>query len=123
MSEVVGTPGGVSGGDQAQDGPVVVASDDRVQELLDLLSDPRCRSILAATTDADRSARELADCCDVPLSTTYRKLDELVEAGLLAERTRVRRAGKHPSEFRRVVDEVVVSVRPSGDTRLVVLER
>lgn len=123
MGEVVGTPRGVSDGDQKRDDPVVVAGDGRVQELLDLLSDPRCRSILAATTDTARSARELAECCDVPLSTTYRKLDELVEAELLSERPRVRRAGKHPSEFRRVVDEVVVSVRPTGDTRLVVLER
>lgn len=121
MSEAIRTRAGTV--EETTEGPIVVATEDRVQNLLDLLSDPGCRSILAATTDTARSARELADSCDVPLSTTYRKLDDLVDAGLLAERTRVRRAGKHPSEFRRVVDEVVVSVRPTGDTRLVVLER
>lgn len=79
--------------------------------------------MLAATTDAARSAREVATRCDLPLSTTYRKLDHLVEAGLLTERTRVRCAGKHPSEFRRAADEVVVDVRPSGKTHLVVMDR
>jgi predicted transcriptional regulator len=91
--------------------------------LLDRLADRRCRAVLAATTDAARSAREVATRCDLPLSTTYRKLDHLVEAGLLTERTRVRCAGKHPSEFRRAVDEVVVDVRPSGKTHLVVMDR
>ncbi|MEF8856503.1 MAG: ArsR family transcriptional regulator, partial [Haloplanus sp.] len=46
--------------------------------------------------------------CDLPLSTTYRKLDELTEAGLLAERTRLCPDGKHASEYVRVVEEVLV---------------
>ncbi len=114
-----------TGGDRTQsttDGPAVVTADATVQTLLDLLSDDACRSILAATTDAARSAREVASACDLPLSTTYRKLERLVDAGLLVEHTRVRPVGKHPSEFRRAVDEVAVTVGAGGTTRLVLFE-
>lgn len=113
--------GGENGVDTTATGPTVVTTGSEVRTLLDLLGDDVCRAILATTTDTARSAREIAAACDVPLSTTYRKVDRLVDAGLLAERTRVRPTGKHPSEFRRAVGEVVVSVDARGTTRLVLL--
>ncbi len=89
-----------------------------VQEYLDVLGDPDCRAILGATGDEALSASELADACDVPLSTVYRKLDVLTDADLLAEATRLRRSGKHVSEYRRCVDDVTVSGADDGGFKL-----
>jgi DNA-binding transcriptional ArsR family regulator len=81
---------------------------DEVETILDALHDDDCRAVLDATGEASLSASELADACDLPLSTTYRKLDTLTDAGLLAERTRLSPDGKHASEYVRAVDEVLV---------------
>lgn len=91
-----------------------------VQDLLDVLDDDDCRAILGATTDDALSASELADRCGLPLSTTYRKIELLDDVGALAERTRFRPSGKHTSEYRRVLDSVVVSVGRDGGTELLV---
>lgn len=84
-----------------------------MQHLLDALEDGDCRTILEAADDF-LSANELSERCDIPLSTTYRKVEALTEAGLLEEGTRVCRSGKHTSEYRRRVDNVVVSMRSTG---------
>jgi len=81
---------------------------DKVESILYALDDDDCRAVLEATGEESLSASELADACDLPLSTTYRKLDILTETGLLAERTRLCPDGKHASEYVRVVDEVLV---------------
>lgn len=85
-----------------------VEDDDEVQSVLHALHDGDCRAVLEATDEESLSASELADTCDLPLSTAYRKLDMLTETGLLAERTRLSPDGKHASEYVRVVDEVLV---------------
>lgn len=81
---------------------------EEVQAILHALHDDDCRAVLDATGEESLSASELADACNLPLSTTYRKLETLTEAGLLAERTRLCPDGKHASEYVRVVEEVVV---------------
>lgn len=96
----------------------VVEDADAVQEVLDALDDAGCRAILDATSDDALSATELSEACDLPLSTTYRKLDVLAGAGLLEERTRIRRSGKHLSEYARLVEEVVVSIDDGGEMEL-----
>ncbi|MFD1633983.1 helix-turn-helix domain-containing protein [Haloplanus ruber] len=83
---------------------------EEVQALLDALHDPDCRTVLDATSDAPLSARELSEACDLPLSTTYRKLDTLTEVGLLDERTRLCPDGKHASEYVRRVESVDIDV-------------
>lgn len=100
-----------------------VASDPAKQAVLDALEDPRCRAILDATGRAALSAKEVAAACDLPLSTTYRKLDLLVEADLVAARTRVRESGKHASEYVRAVEDVVVSLEPNDGIELRVSRR
>ena len=67
-------------------------------------------SVLAALDDADAraiikqlndpmTASELSDACDIPLSTTYRKLDLLTEASLLTEGTKIRPDGHHATTY------------------------
>ena len=88
--------------------------------LFDVLGDEDCRAILLATGDEALSASELSEACDLPLSTTYRKLDRLTDAGLLVEGIRLRRSGKHTSEYVRSVDDVHVSIDTDGGFALTV---
>jgi len=91
-----------------------------VQSFMDVLTDADCRAMVAATTDEALTARELSEAAELPLSTTYRKLDRLTETGLLTERTRLAAGGSHPSEYRRTVDDVVVSVGAEDGAALTV---
>jgi DNA-binding transcriptional ArsR family regulator len=100
-----------------------VDDDAEVEALLGALQDDDCRSVLDATSDEPLSASELSSTCDLPLSTTYRKLDVLTEVGLLEERTRLHPDGKHASEYLRSVDDVLVSVDADGDFELTVSTR
>ena len=93
-----------------------IVAERAVQRVLDALDDADCRAILDATRDDALTAKEVSEAHDLPLSTTSRKLDRLTEAGLLEERTRIRRSGKHASEYARVVDDVVISLTPRGET-------
>ena len=98
---------------------VVVRADAAVDDLLTALEDAGCRAILDATGDEPLCARELSERCDLPLSTTYRKLNRLTGVGLLAERTRLRPSGRHASEYTRRV----ASVRVSLDTGRLEIQR
>jgi len=95
---------------ERDDASRTVVEERDVQELLEVLEDADCRAIIGATDRDALSAKEISERCDLPLSSTYRKLDRLTDAGLLEERTRIRRSGKHPSEYVRVVEAVVVSL-------------
>ncbi|AFK18188.1 ArsR family transcriptional regulator [Haloferax mediterranei ATCC 33500] len=82
--------------------------------VLSVLSDDDSRRILAACDEAPRTAQECADVCDVPLSTVYRKLDQLTEASLLDERRRIQLASHHPREFETNFDTLSFSFADAG---------
>lgn len=88
----------------------VTCGSESAEELLVALADPDCQCILSATREGPRTAGELSDECDIPQSTIYRKLDLLTETMLLDERVRVNRNGKHPSEYVRAFDRIVVDI-------------
>jgi DNA-binding transcriptional ArsR family regulator len=108
--------------ESANDVQTIVA-ESAVQQLLDALDDADCRAILDATREETLTAKEVSEAHDLPLSTTYRKLDLLTEAGLLEERTRIRQSGKHASEYARLVDDVVISLGPHGETEVQISQR
>lgn len=80
------------------------------ETILSILDDPDCRALLEATTDEALTAGELIERCNVPRSTTYRKLDRLTDAGLLEERVRLNPDGKHASEYQRTFDDITISL-------------
>ncbi|WP_416838619.1 helix-turn-helix domain-containing protein [Haloferax sp. DFSO52] len=92
----------------------VVDDQETMNALFDMLDDEGSRSILEATDGTALSASEISDACDLPLSTTYRKLEPLTETGLLSKRLRISRSGKHTAEYERAVEDVTVTVSPSG---------
>lgn len=82
------------------------------ETVLDALSDQTCRRILLALQGptAPMTAQELSEECDVPLSTTYRKLERLSTAHLVEETIQVRTNGTHTNQYRTDVDSVTVSL-------------
>lgn len=88
------------------------------ETVLAALEDPDCRALLEATTDEALTAGELTERCDVPRSTTYRKLEQLTDAGLLEEGVRLSTDGKHASEYRRAVDDITISLGESDGVTL-----
>jgi predicted DNA-binding ArsR family transcriptional regulator len=105
-----------SGRQASSDSERIIDAESEMEALFHAFDDDDCRAILTATTDGALTASEISDACDLPLSTAYRKLDQLTEAGLLEERTRVRASGSHASEYALSIDELVISL--DGDTGL-----
>ncbi|WP_435096578.1 helix-turn-helix domain-containing protein [Halarchaeum sp. P4] len=99
------------------------ASDDDpdLTRVLDALDDADCRAFLRAL-DEPMTANELSETCDVPLSTTYRKLEQLTEATLVAEETEIRPDGRHRSRYRAAFDAIELSFDDDRDL-VVDLER
>lgn len=92
------------------DSETVISETGKVEAMLGALEDADCRAILEATTDESLTANEISERCDLPLSTAYRKLEQLTEAGLLDEQLRLSRSGKHTSEYTRSIDDIQVSI-------------
>lgn len=80
-----------------------------LQTVLDALDDEGCRDIVQGLEDA-MSAKEVSQRCDIPLTTTYRKLELLESATLVYERTEIRPDGHHTSRYRTDFDEVRVGL-------------
>lgn len=87
---------------------------ERVGDLLAALEDEDCRVLLQAADGDAMSVSELSEICDLPLSTTYRKVDKLTEAGLFEERLRLCSSGKHTSEYALRIEELTVSLGGDG---------
>jgi DNA-binding transcriptional ArsR family regulator len=85
-----------------------------LQEVLDALDDPDCRAIVSALEEP-MTASEISEESDIPLSTTYRKLDRLEEAQLLFEGTEIRPDGQHASIYEVDFEEVVIALTEERD--------
>jgi len=96
-------------------GPGGDSDQPELASVLDALNDEDCRRIVEALSEP-LTAEEISEVTDIPLSTTYRKLDRLTDAGLLEEGVEVRRDGQHVSRYILVFDEV--SIRLSDDREL-----
>ncbi|WP_436927070.1 helix-turn-helix domain-containing protein [Halosimplex amylolyticum] len=85
-----------------------------LQDVLDALDDPDCRAIVTALNEP-MTASEISEASDIPLSTTYRKIDRLEEAQLLFEGTEIRPDGQHASIYEVDFEEVVISLTEERD--------
>lgn len=89
--------------------PVVHASPAETARLFEALDSEACRAVVRVLDDGPMTAKELEDAGDIPLSTVYRCVNELVDTPLIEETTRVNEGGHHASEYSRPVETVVVS--------------
>ena len=85
-----------------------------LQPLLDALDDADARHIIR-TIEGPATASEVSERCEIPLSTTYRKLDLLTDAGLLEEGTEIRTDGHHTTTYTVAFEEVRIALTESRD--------
>lgn len=77
--------------------------------------------ILCATR-SPKSAQELSDELDIPIATCYRRIDDLLECGLLTEDgSHISDDGRRTTIYRRTVDRITVEL--SDRPELSVVER
>lgn len=87
-----------------------------VDDVLDALADDAARRIIVALAEP-KTASDLSEECDIPLSTTYRKLENLTDASLLEESTDIRRDGQHTTRYSVSFESVTVSVDEADGDR------
>jgi len=88
------------------------AEPSQLSTVLDVLGDDASRTILRVLRDARSplTVQELSSISEVALTSAYRKLDGLTEAGLLEEREELDPDGHRRSRYRPAVDKVEVSI-------------
>ncbi len=89
--------------------------DETLDATFDALADPDCRAILGAA-DTPMTTGELADACDLALSTAYRKVERLSETPLLVEGVRFDPDGDHAAEYTRGATDAMVELTEGGVT-------
>lgn len=57
--------------------------DERRDAILEIMSDRYCRAIIESTMDTPKSAIEIGTECGIPVSTVYRRLQNLRDSKLL----------------------------------------
>lgn len=85
-----------------------------LQPVLDALDDADARAIIGSLEEP-KTASELSERCDIPLSTTYRKLDLLTDAELLEEGTEIRSDGHHTTTYAVAFEEVRIALTESRE--------
>jgi len=81
-----------------------------VEEMLNTIGDERARDVLAAVATEPRSAKELADACEMSLPTVYRRLELLQEHDLVSEQTAVADDGNHYNVYTCNFDSTVIKL-------------
>ena len=84
------------------------------QAVFDALEDGDCRRIIEHLEEP-QTAKELSEDCELPLSTTYRKLDILTDASLLSERTVIQADGHHTTQYEIAFEEVAIELDENHD--------
>jgi DNA-binding transcriptional ArsR family regulator len=92
-----------------------------LESVLEALHDEDCRTIITNLTEP-MTADEIAETTDIPLSTTYRKLDALTAAGLVAEGVEMRADGKHASQYMVAFDSVSIDLSEDREFEVDVTE-
>lgn len=82
--------------------------------VLQMLADSDVRAILSRTVNHPSTVPELIEACDIPTPTAYRKVNELVDVGLLERETRIHAQGKNINEYQNRVETIHVQLGDSG---------
>ncbi|WP_226042414.1 helix-turn-helix domain-containing protein [Natrinema sp. DC36] len=79
------------------------------ERVIAALDDDSCREIIAVL-EKPMTIPDIAEATDRPLSTTYRKLDALTEAGLVDETVGVRHGGHQRSRYVANLDRISIGL-------------
>jgi len=93
---------------------VLVTDEPDSDKILALLDDSYAQEILRRTRNTPMSAKELSEACDISISTVYRRVERLVDSGLLAERRIPQPDGNYYSMYEAQLDELTVTLTDDG---------
>ena len=82
-----------------------------IEDILDTIGDEHARRVLAAISTEARSAKELAEECDLSLPTVYRRIEMLDEYDLVTDRTFVADDGNHYKVYESNFESTVISLQ------------
>lgn len=85
-----------------------------VAAVFESLDDRYCRQVLEAISTEPMTGPELAEACDIPTSTVYRKLDVLADSPLVEQRIRFDTDSKPATEYRCRFDVLRVGFDDGG---------
>lgn len=80
-------------------------------DLFEVLQNARCRRLLGTIGDQPLTVNEIAAKVDIPVSTLYRQLGELVDVGLVEKSIRLDPSGQHATQYATCVSDISISVR------------
>jgi len=100
---------------RANDATTTTDDDAMLDATFEALADGDCRAILAAAA-TPKTTSELAEACDIALSTAYRKVELLSETPLLAEGVRFDPNGDHAAEYVRDAADAAIELGDDGVT-------
>jgi len=83
-------------------------------DVLDVLADEYARAILETVQQTPLTAPEVASQCGCSKATVYRRLDDLVATGLVAQETEIDPHGHHRTRYRLRPVRLAVSVCQDG---------
>ncbi|QFU84940.1 winged helix-turn-helix domain-containing protein [Natronorubrum aibiense] len=81
---------------------------------LDVLGDECARTILVATSDGPKTAKELTKRTDSSSATVYRRINNLLESELLAECVRFDDDGSHTTAYEATIETLQVQIGAEG---------
>lgn len=84
------------------------------EELLQVIADQYARSILNATKERAKSAMEISQETKIPISTVYRRLQELHDLRFLSTTGSISQEGKKMFLYNNKIKEVNVSFSPQA---------
>jgi predicted transcriptional regulator len=87
----------------------------KTESFVRTITDCECRRILSAIETEAKAVKELSEECDIPLSTTYRKVNRLQEAGLVEEKIELSSSGNHTSVYRQEFDGAMITLSEDGE--------
>ena len=91
-----------------------VEDEENKNGIIGCLSDLQCRRIIDLTVNKPLSASDIAQGCNLPPSSAYRRISTLTDAGLLGvERSVITEDGKKYDLFRSTIKGVEINYRPS----------
>lgn len=93
-----------------------------IENVLELFNDTDCRTIMEETSQDTLSVEEIADRCDIPQSTAYRKVGRLTDEGILKEQVRITGRGRHRNEYRLQMGKVEIDVTSRGGVELALFQ-
>jgi hypothetical protein len=97
---------------------MIIQSKRLKSHIMSALSDSSMQKILQSTSFSNRSANEIIRAQEIPHSTAYRKINELVKSGLLVLYSSEIVSGKKIAYYKSTFRSIKVNYEGSADTKI-----